>query len=69
MGGNWSGGIVPGAADNANFASNATYQVTWTASATNANPTTTTRMFVMSPRFNYWIGMSTASPAIHAAVN
>jgi len=32
---NWSGGM-PGAGDNANFTSNATYQVTWTAPAANS---------------------------------
>src|SRR2546426_9045649 len=32
---NWIGG-VPGAGDNANFTSNAAYQVTWTAPAANS---------------------------------
>lgn len=34
---NWLGSLVPGAADNANFTNNATYQVTWADDVTNAN--------------------------------
>src|SRR5437762_180243 len=34
---NWASSTAPGAADNAVFASNASYQVTWTVSRTNAN--------------------------------
>src|SRR5437899_2951941 len=34
---NWFANTVPGAADNANFTNKASYQVNWTAIATNAN--------------------------------